>query len=138
MIEDSVNLKGRHGAPGEVKPYMRTTVKREWSPSRQVWEEVTRVFDSDARIYTETYRNLDTGEITFHKEGAIEDQGLHGPAARPALGHRRPDTRYAAAGARCSGLALTRFALALGSARFRRQAVGSGIRVDRADFQDLV
>jgi hypothetical protein len=84
-IEDSVNLKGRHGAPGEVKPYLRTTVKREWSPSRHVWEEVTRVFDSDARIYRETYRNLDTGEITFQKEGAIEDQELHGSgrSARP-------------------------------------------------------
>jgi len=46
---------------------------------------VTRIFDSDARIYGETYRDLDTGEITFQKEGATEDQGLHGPggSARP-------------------------------------------------------
>ncbi len=78
-IESSWSLKGRHGVPGQVKPYLRTTVKREWSPSRNAWEEVTRVFDSDARIYRETYRSLETGEVTFHKEGAIEDQRLHGP-----------------------------------------------------------
>ena len=77
-VESSLGLKGRHGQPGQVKPYLRTTVKREWSPSRNTWEEVTRVFDSDARVYRETYRNLVTGEVTFHKEGAIEDQGLHG------------------------------------------------------------
>jgi hypothetical protein len=78
-VEDSLNLKGRHQAPGEVKPYLRTTVKREWSPSGGLWEEVTHTFDSDARVYRETYRNLETGEITFQKEGAIDDQGLHGP-----------------------------------------------------------
>jgi hypothetical protein len=84
-IEGSLSLKGRHGAPGQVKPYLRTTVKREWSPSRNDWEEVTRVFDSGACIYRETYRNLKTGEVTFRKEGAIEDQGLHGPggSSRP-------------------------------------------------------
>ncbi len=75
-----MNLKGRHGMPGEVKPYLRTTVKREWSPSRHLWEEVTRTFDSDERVYRETYRNLETGEIAFQKAGAIEDQGLHGPS----------------------------------------------------------
>jgi hypothetical protein len=84
-VEDSLNLKGRHGVPGEVKPYLRTTVKREWSPSRQLWEEAMRTFDSDERLYRETYWNLGTGEITFQKEGAIEDQGLHGPggSSRP-------------------------------------------------------
>jgi hypothetical protein len=84
-IESSWGIKGRHGTPGQVKPYLRTTMKREWSPSRNAWEEVTRVFDSDARIYRETYRSLETGEVTFHKEGAIEDQGLHGPggSSRP-------------------------------------------------------
>lgn len=84
-IESSWKLKGRHGTLGQVKPYLRTTVKREWSPSRSAWEEVMRVFDSDAHIYRETYRNLETGEITFQKEGAIEDQGLHGPggSSRP-------------------------------------------------------
>jgi hypothetical protein len=83
-VEDSLNLKGRHGEPGEVKPYLRTTVKREWSPSRQLWEEVTRTVESDERVYRETYRNLETGEITFQKEGAI-DQGLYGPggSSRP-------------------------------------------------------
>jgi hypothetical protein len=46
-----------------------------------MWEEVTRVFDTVGRIYRETYLNLDTGEITFKKEGAIERQGLHGPGS---------------------------------------------------------
>lgn len=49
--------------------YLRRIVKREWSASRNDWEEVTRAFDSEVDIYSETYRNLDNGEITFHKEG---------------------------------------------------------------------
>jgi hypothetical protein len=80
-----MDIKGRYGAPGEVRPYLRTTVKKEWSPSRIAWEEVTRIIDRDARIYKETYRSLATGEVTFSKEGLIEDQSMHGPR-----GSRRP------------------------------------------------
>ena len=89
-VESRTDIKGRYGAPGQVKPYLRTTVKREWSPSRKAWEEVTRTIDRDARTYKETYRSLDTGGVTFSKEGPIEDQSLHGPRgssrARPATG----------------------------------------------------
>jgi hypothetical protein len=86
-IEDSLGLKGRHGVPGEVKPYLRTTEKKEWSPSRQVWEEVTRVFNSEAGTYEETYRSIATGKITFDKTGDIKNQDLH---SRRELPHRLP------------------------------------------------
>jgi hypothetical protein len=85
-IEDSLGLKGRHGVPGEVKPYLRTTVKREWSPSRQVWEEVTRVFNPDAGTYEETYRSIATGETSFHKTGEIKNQDLLGRRESPPSG----------------------------------------------------
>jgi hypothetical protein len=88
---ESMNVKGRHGSPGEVRPYLRTTVKREWSPDRGAWEEVTRVFDSDAGIYEATYRSLETRAVTFHKRGRLDDQGLHGPRGndRPRPPSRR-------------------------------------------------
>jgi hypothetical protein len=80
-MTESLDLKGRHGEPGKVKPYLRSTVKREYSRTRGEMEEVRRTFDRDAGTYVEEYRSLETGEVVWRKEGRIGDQDLHGPAS---------------------------------------------------------
>jgi hypothetical protein len=52
-------------------PFLRTTIKREWSSTRQQWEYVERVFDKASRTYRETYRDLQTGQVTFEKAGSL-------------------------------------------------------------------
>lgn len=78
-LTDGLSLKARHGNLGEVKPFRHVTTKREWSPTRQCYEEVTRVFDHDDDTYTEVYRDLHTGAVTFEKSGLLSDQTIHGP-----------------------------------------------------------
>jgi hypothetical protein len=82
-IEESLDLKGRHGEPGSVRPYLRKTIKREYSFRKGRQEEVERTFDHDAGTYVEEYRDVETGEVTFREAGRITDQSLHG---------RRPST----------------------------------------------
>jgi hypothetical protein len=75
-------LTGKNHDVVKKNPFLRTTIKREWSKTRQQWEYVERVIDRASRTYRETYRDLATGEVTFEKQGPLEDQSLHGPRGK--------------------------------------------------------
>ena len=78
-VEGSLKLKGRRGAPGEVRPHLVKTITREYWRDGKKWEEVVRTFDHEARTYEEIYRDPGTGEVRYRKEGSLDNQGLHGP-----------------------------------------------------------
>ena len=72
-------ITGKDHETVKKNPFLRTTIKQEWSPTRQQWEYVERVIDKVNRTYHETYRDMATGEVTFEKGPfPIEDQTVHG------------------------------------------------------------
>src|SRR5690242_11664604 len=81
-LEAGLKLAGRHGEPGEVKPYLRKTIKQEYARDRERPEDVERTFDRDAGTYDEVYTDPDTGEVVFEKHGQIDDQSIHGPRGK--------------------------------------------------------
>ena len=76
-VESSLKLKARSGRPGEVKPHVEKTIKREYWRDGRRWETVERTFDHDAQTYVEEYRDAETGALRFSKSGYLPDQGLH-------------------------------------------------------------
>lgn len=79
---NELRLTGKNHETVKKNPFLRTTIKREWSNTRQEWEYVERVINKIDRTYHETYRSLATGEVTFEKSGPLDDQSLHGPRGK--------------------------------------------------------
>jgi hypothetical protein len=81
-IETSLGLKGRHGAVGDVRPYMEQSTKIRWNDDRQRNERCEIVVDRENDYYRQEWFDLETGECTFSKEGWLSDPDLHGKSAR--------------------------------------------------------
>jgi hypothetical protein len=80
---NGVKLFG-YGDPGYKQGgrWLRQNVKLEYSPTRQRFEYVERIFNKVAGTYSERSYDPQTGEIVFQKQGPITDQDLHGRRAR--------------------------------------------------------
>src|SRR4051794_25715038 len=74
VASQDFRVTGKNHEAVKKNPFLRTTIKREWSSSRRRWEYVERVIDKVNRMYHETYRDLITGEMTFEKHGSLGDQ----------------------------------------------------------------
>ena len=81
-VETRIGLKGRHGAPGEVKPYLEHKTEIKWNHDRQRNERCDLVVDRENDCYRQSWYHLDTGERVFHKEGRLSDPDMHGKSAR--------------------------------------------------------
>jgi hypothetical protein len=55
---------------GRESPFLRQTVKEEWSPSRRQWEYVERIFNRLDNSYIERYYDKQTGHLMFEKDCA--------------------------------------------------------------------
>jgi hypothetical protein len=72
-----------------VKPFCEVSerVKRSHDRDRDEWRRL--VVDRDQNYYLQEWTDLDTGEVTWRKEGALDDPTMHGDSARRAK--RRED-----------------------------------------------
>jgi len=59
-------------------PFLRHTVKEEYSSTRRRWEYVERVFNRLENSYVERYYDKQTGLLVFEKSGRRDDQSIHG------------------------------------------------------------
>jgi hypothetical protein len=80
--ETEVRVRGRHGAVGEVRPHRDLRVSVRWNHDRQQHEQRRMLIDYGNNRYEQTWSTLDTGEVTFHKEGCLDDPAVHGKSAR--------------------------------------------------------
>jgi hypothetical protein len=61
-----------------TRPFLRQSVKKEFSGSRRQDEYGSRIFNRLDDAYVERYYDPTTGEITFEKRGRRSDQSVHG------------------------------------------------------------
>lgn len=100
-VEDSVtlsearlHLQARHGAPGEVRPHAEVSDEVKWNADRERFERRHIVVDRENNGYSQTWYDLDTGEIAWQKSGALDDPEMHGLSARrptPSSGQPEQD-----------------------------------------------
>lgn len=74
--------QARHGQPGEVRWHSEQRSEIRWNHDRRRMERRVEVFDRENNYYLQEWRHLETGEVTFRKEGPLDDPRLHGESAR--------------------------------------------------------
>jgi hypothetical protein len=74
----NLKIQGRDPESGRESPFLRQTVKEEWSPSRRQWEYVERIFNRLENSYVERYYDKQTGLLMFEKIARRDDQRAHG------------------------------------------------------------
>jgi hypothetical protein len=58
---------------------LRAVEKVQWNLDRNRYERAVWLFDRNENVYSETWFDLDTGEITWGpKVGPLDDQSIHG------------------------------------------------------------
>jgi hypothetical protein len=74
------NLKiwGRDPDTGRESPFLRHTIKEEYSTSRRQWEYVERILNRLDNSYVERCYDKVTGLLMFEKSGRRDDQSVHG------------------------------------------------------------
>jgi hypothetical protein len=79
---DTLSAKARHGEPGQVRPFLATDEDILWNHDRQRMERRRMVHDRDRDYKLQQWTSLDTGEVTYHKEGKLTDPKMQGKSAR--------------------------------------------------------
>jgi hypothetical protein len=74
----NLKIQGLDPESGRESPFLRQTVKEEWSPSRRQWEYVERIFSRLDNSYIERYYDKQTGLLMFEKIARSDDQSAHG------------------------------------------------------------
>lgn len=74
--------KARRGEPGEVRPHSEQRNEVVWRHDRQRWERCIMTNDRDNDHYVEEWRDLETGEVAFRKEGPLSDPAMHGESGK--------------------------------------------------------
>jgi hypothetical protein len=80
--EDTLSLKARHGEPGEVRPFLEMDDDIRWNHDRQRMERRRMVHDRDQDYKLQEWTALETGEVTWRKEGRLSDPEMQGKSAR--------------------------------------------------------
>lgn len=74
-------LKRRHGE-GPVKPHYEYEQRsRRWNADRNRYEQRVMVVDRERNWYVQEWRDIETDEVTWRKEGPLNDPELHGKSA---------------------------------------------------------
>jgi hypothetical protein len=84
---DSFRSQRRRGQPGEVAPYFTVYDDVRWNHDRQRLERRLMRVDREADGYVQEWYDLETGELTYRKEGRLSDPKLHGQSARRRKNH---------------------------------------------------
>jgi hypothetical protein len=79
---DGFGLQARHGQPGEVRPFKVVKDEVKWNHDRQRKERCRELYDRENKHYVQEWSDLDSGAITFRKEGRLDDSDIHGESAR--------------------------------------------------------
>ena len=74
--------QARHGQPGDIKPHSVQSSEIKWNHDRQRNECRNMVVDRENDYYLQEWHDLDTDEVTFHKEGKLSHDEKHGKSAR--------------------------------------------------------
>lgn len=63
-------------------PNIRISNEKKWNHDRQRIEHRYMLYDYEKNLYIQEWRDIETGEVMFHKEGEIGDPRMHGVSAR--------------------------------------------------------
>jgi hypothetical protein len=74
----NLKISGRDPETGRESPFLRHTVKEEYSSTRRRWEYVERVFNRLENSYVERCYDKQTGLLMFEKPGRRDDRSIHG------------------------------------------------------------
>jgi hypothetical protein len=102
-VHDGFDLAARHGEPGQVKPFREISDRVKRTHDRDRDERRRLVVDRDQSYYLQEWTDLDTGEVTWRKEGALDDPMMHGDSARQGQEARGPRPHYTGELSRATG-----------------------------------
>ena len=60
---DSVSAKARHGAPGQVKPYLESKQGHSYYRNTGEWHDVRQIVDRDNNLYRKRVEDVGTGRV---------------------------------------------------------------------------
>lgn len=81
-IVEGLRTAARHGEPGEVSPHHLVYDEVKWNMDRRRHERRVMVVDRENNTYSQTWYQLETGEVTWEKSGRLDDPDMHGESAR--------------------------------------------------------
>jgi hypothetical protein len=77
---------------GPGRPIIEGKNELRWNHDRQTMERRVELYNRESNRYIQRWFDLDTDEVTFEKEGDLDDPAMHGKSARRGKpqGQERP------------------------------------------------
>jgi hypothetical protein len=81
-VIDTMGLQARRGLPCQASPFKVISEQIKWSGDRGRFERRRMLIDRESNHYVQEWSDLTTGEVTYRKEGRLDDPEVHGESAR--------------------------------------------------------